>query len=125
MNGGNGASDTAVREFFIEKNEKLKAHLITLHSLKAAQQMLKTSRRTISTTLDSPVVVHVGQPEHVDRDQVLKFLDTFVADKEAQLTVGADADADVHLTSALSQLKRIQRDCQGLPPTVLDERSKQ
>lgn len=87
--------------------------------------MLKSTRRTVSTTLDAPVVVHAGRPEHVGRDQVLRFLDQFVADKENQLTVGADASADVHLSSALAQLKRIQRDCQGLPPTVLDEEPKQ
>lgn len=83
--------------------------------------MFKTARRTVATTLDAPVVMHAGHPDHADRAQVLGFLNAFVADKEAQLTVGADVEADVHLTSALSQLKRIQRDFQGLPPTVLDE----
>lgn len=53
----------------------------------------------------------------MSKDEVLQFLDEFIGSKEN----GVSADTDVNLSASLSQLKRIQRDFKGLPPTGLTE----
>ncbi|QLG74488.1 hypothetical protein HG535_0G03710 [Zygotorulaspora mrakii] len=82
--------------------------------------MLKSKRPgfVAATTLNTPVVVHaLQQPQHASKDEVLLFLDEFIASKD-----GPDAtDVDVNLSAALSQLKRMHRDFKGLPPTILAE----
>lgn len=88
--------------------------------------MLKGNKRlgfNVPTTLNSPVVVHsAGAAEHVTKDEVLQFLDGFITEKESLVVVGGNnEDVDVNLSTALSQLRRIQRDFKGLPPTVLEE----
>lgn len=85
------------------------------------------------TPLNTPIVIHkTKQPKHVTKDEILKFLDQFIAEKEtlidnnvAQTTLNGESTSsvminmDTNLTSALSQLKRIQRDFKGLPPTSM------
>lgn len=92
--------------------------------------MLKGGKRVAfnaPTTLNAPVVLHAtGTPQHVSKDEVLQFLEGFISDKES--LIGADGSAgnvngDISLSTALSQLKRIQRDFKGLPPIVLVEGS--
>lgn len=110
--------------------------------------MLKGSRRgNYVSTLNKPVVIHkIGKPQHVSKDEILRFLDDFITSKEdfvdsnsnattidnsngssknnlqgSQIaTTGGASDIilniDTNLTSSLSQLKRIQRDFKGLPP---------
>lgn len=99
--------------------------------------MFKGSRRPgfkLATTLNTPIVIHKTQPaKHVTKDEVLAFLDKFVTEKEsiidvqpadttsaatvtATSTSSAMINIDTNLSSALSQLKRIQRDFKGLPP---------
>lgn len=90
--------------------------------------MLKGGKRVAfeaPTTLNAPVVLHAtGEAQHVSKDEVLEFLDGFISEKES--LIGADGSAgsingDISLSTALSQLKRIQRDFKGLPPIVLVE----
>lgn len=96
--------------------------------------MFKTARRAdYSTPLNTPIVIHrVGKPQHVNKDEVLRFLEDFITTKENLIdntTLGINSEndtsngstdaminIDTNLTSGLSQLKRIQRDFQGLPP---------
>lgn len=103
-------------------------------------------RGNYASTLNKPVVIHrIGKPVHATKDDILRFLEEFITSKESLInnttSTGGDAagaaasvtlnqgDApttggisdvmltiDTNLTSSLSQLKRIQRDFQGLPP---------
>lgn len=47
--------------------------------------MLKGSRRgNYVSTLNKPVVIHkIGKPQHVSKDEILRFLDDFITSKEA------------------------------------------
>ncbi|CCK68175.1 DNA-directed RNA polymerase I subunit RPA14 KNAG_0A05080 [Huiozyma naganishii CBS 8797] len=107
--------------------------------------MFKGQRKVSNypTTLNTPVSIHrVGKPKHVSKDEILSFLDTFITEKEAVVdtsvgnagvaaTAGSDGapgsvasltgliTVDTNLTSAVSQLRRIQRDFKGLPPAAL------
>lgn len=90
------------------------------------------SRGRFSKTLHKPVVIHkIGKPTHASKDDILRFLDEFIESKEnlinnnilpeSDTTISTDnamLNIDTNLTSALSQLKRIQRDFKGLPPQV-------
>ncbi|QEU61014.1 Rpa14 [Kluyveromyces lactis] len=103
--------------------------------------MLRGTRRPANSTLNTPVVVHtVGTPTYLSKDEVLQFLASFIAEKEsvpgvtlasneASTTQGAvtsggiSADEmalDTQLSSALAQLKRVERDFKGLPPQVME-----
>ncbi|CDO93996.1 unnamed protein product [Kluyveromyces dobzhanskii CBS 2104] len=103
--------------------------------------MLRGTRRPANSTLNTPVVVHsVGEPSYLSKEEILQFLSTFIADKETVPSVtlssndaainqgsvtsggiGADEMAlDTQLSSALAQLKRVERDFKGLPPQVLE-----
>ncbi|SCV04567.1 LAMI_0H17172g1_1 [Lachancea mirantina] len=70
------------------------------------------NRRAANNTLNSPVVVHAGASEHVSDEKILQFLSAFIKEREDE------ADADT--SGALAQLRRIERDFKGLPPTVLE-----
>ncbi|CAL9731359.1 DNA-directed RNA polymerase I subunit Rpa14p [Monosporozyma unispora] len=90
------------------------------------------SRGKFASTLHKPVVIHkIGKPTHATKDDILRFLDEFIVSKENLInnnvlpesdtnitTDNVMLNIDTNLTSALSQLKRIQRDFQGLPPQV-------
>jgi len=107
--------------------------------------MFKGARRPgfiVATPLNTPIVMHrVGKPQHVSKDDVLGFLEKFITEKESIESVTAAATAvsvdstvvdgeslsttsstgamlsiDTNLSSAISQLKRVQRDFKGLPP---------
>lgn len=100
---------------------------------------MKGTRRAggnFATTLNTPVVMHTtGAPQHVSKEEVLHFLEKFITEKESFLETSTtsiiDAETgetsgsstvvniDTNLTSAVSQLKRLQRDFKGLPPSVL------
>lgn len=90
--------------------------------------MLKSTRRpgfAPASTLNTPVVAHaLAPPQHVSHDEMLQFLDRFIGERELAIgdhSLGADATAtDTSLSSALSQLKRLQRDFKGLPPSALE-----
>ena len=47
--------------------------------------MLKGSRRgNYVSTLNKPFVIHkIGKPQHVSKDEILRFLDDFITSKEA------------------------------------------
>ncbi|QLQ82360.1 hypothetical protein HG537_0H01210 [Torulaspora globosa] len=81
--------------------------------------MLKGARRTGPIgPLQVPVAVHVaGFARHVDRDELLQFITSFVAEKESALTVGGE-HVDATLGGAMAQLQRFQRDLQGHVPTT-------
>lgn len=93
--------------------------------------MLKSTRKpalVAGNPLNSPIVAHTnGRPQHVSRDEMLQFLERFINEKETlggDQALGTDAAAsDISLSSALSQLKRVQRDFQGLPPSALEDSS--
>ena len=96
--------------------------------------MFKGQRRigfNTQTTLNAPVVVHrTGAAHHCSKDEVLQFLDAFVQSKESIIDTQAPGTAsngesamlslDTNLSSALAQLKRVQRDFKGLPPASMD-----
>lgn len=77
--------------------------------------MFKGARRGgPAGSVQGPVASHsVGAACHVDRDELLQFVADFVAEKEASLTAGAEADAS--LGGALALLKRLEREWKGLP----------
>lgn len=104
--------------------------------------MFKGPRRggfMVATPLNTPIVMHkIGKTKHVSKDEILSFLDKFITEKESlegitstpattedstttetntttTTSVGA-INIDTNLSSAVSQLKRIQRDFKGLPP---------
>ncbi|CCE62229.1 hypothetical protein TPHA_0C00730 [Tetrapisispora phaffii CBS 4417] len=99
--------------------------------------MMKPGRRfNISSTLNSPVVIHKrGRSQHLNKEEVLAFLDNFISEKENLLEnefslsaaqEGGDETAagtgnkfDNNLTVSLAQLKRLQRDFKGLPPSIV------
>ncbi|GCF00878.1 hypothetical protein ZYGM_001429 [Zygosaccharomyces mellis] len=91
--------------------------------------MLRGTRRpgfATNNPLNSPIVAHTnGKPQHVSRDEMLQFLEKFISEKETlsgDQALGTDAaSSDISLSSALSQLKRVQRDFQGLPPSAMEE----
>ncbi|CCD26982.1 DNA-directed RNA polymerase I subunit RPA14 NDAI_0J00900 [Naumovozyma dairenensis CBS 421] len=108
--------------------------------------MFKGNRRgnfNTATPLNTPIVIHTtDQPKHVSKEEVLSFLNNFITEKESliqnnALPLGdaavtttstdgiASGDAmisiDTTLSSSLSQLKRLQRDFKGLPPSNLIE----
>lgn len=101
--------------------------------------MFKGKKGQYSKSLNTPIVMHkVGKPQHVSKADILQFLDKFIQDKESliesnnitQSTVEESTqqiviNMDTNLTSALSQLKRIQRDFKGLPPISFDNEPKQ
>lgn len=103
--------------------------------------MFKGQRRggfMVATPLNTPIVMHkIGKAKHVSKDEILSFLDKFIAEKESlegitntpattevsntedNVTTTTSISAiniDTNLSSAISQLKRIQRDFKGLPP---------
>ncbi|KAG0660030.1 hypothetical protein C6P45_001701 [Maudiozyma exigua] len=106
--------------------------------------MFKGPRRggfMVATPLNTPIVMHkIGKTKHVSKDEILSFLDKFITEKESlegitstpattedSTTSSTSADTttttsvsainiDTNLSSAVSQLKRIQRDFKGLPP---------
>ena len=96
--------------------------------------MFKGQRRigfNTQTTLNAPVVVHrTGAAHHCSKDEVLQFLDAFVQSKESIIDTQAPGTSsngesamlslDTNLSSALAQLKRVQRDFKGLPPASMD-----
>ena len=96
--------------------------------------MFKGQRRigfNTQTTLNAPVVVHrTGAAHHCSKDEVLQFLDAFVQSKESIIDTQAPGSGaagesamlslDTNLSSALAQLKRVQRDFKGLPPASMD-----
>ncbi|BAO41156.1 DNA-directed RNA polymerase I subunit RPA14 [Kluyveromyces marxianus] len=103
--------------------------------------MLRGTRRPAHSTLNTPVVVHqVGTPSYLSKEEVLNFLSTFISEKEAipavslasraesvtqtSITSGGvsteEVALDTQLSSALAQLKRVERDFKGLPPQVLE-----
>ncbi|AAS54315.1 AGL176Wp [Eremothecium gossypii ATCC 10895] len=95
--------------------------------------MIRGGRRPIVSSLNQPVVLHVaGPPQHLDKDSALRFLSVFIEEKETAAVLGAAGGAvvtsggvgseggvDTALSSALAQLKRMERDLKGLPPTIL------
>ncbi|CCF56878.1 hypothetical protein KAFR_0B05820 [Kazachstania africana CBS 2517] len=104
--------------------------------------MMKGSRRpgnVYATPLNTPITIHKSQrPQHVSKDEVLNFLETFITEKESILnnqsnfddvtgntssTAGTIINIDTTLTSSLSQLKRLQRDFKGLPPATFESPS--
>lgn len=105
--------------------------------------MLRGTRRPANSTLNTPVAIHsVGPATHLSKDEVLQFLSGFIQEKESipavtlasessttqgSITsggIGADeAAVDTQLSSALAQLKRVERDFKGLPPQVLESGS--
>ncbi|SMN21079.1 similar to Saccharomyces cerevisiae YDR156W RPA14 RNA polymerase I subunit A14 [Maudiozyma saulgeensis] len=104
--------------------------------------MFKGTRRagfTVATPLNTPIVMHkVGKAQHVSKDDVLGFLEKFITEKESIDSVNTNGastivdgqdnneeisatsvtilNIDTNLSSAISQLKRVQRDFKGLPP---------
>ncbi|EDO19331.1 hypothetical protein Kpol_1036p77 [Vanderwaltozyma polyspora DSM 70294] len=102
--------------------------------------MFKGGRRSganFPSTLNTPIVIHeIAEPQYVSKDQVLKFLETFIDSKETLVSnvstsIGVESSSmiqpaldnamqsvDTNLTSSLSQLKRLQRDFKGLPPAM-------
>ena len=91
----------------------------------------------VATPLNTPIVMHkIGKTKHVSKDEILTFLDKFIIEKESlegitntpattevsntddnvTTTSVSAINIDTNLSSAISQLKRIQRDFKGLPP---------
>lgn len=110
----------------------------------AKHTMFKGQRRITfnsQTTLNTPVVVHrAGPVHHCSKDEVLLFLEKFIQEKESIIdtqvpgasvlgagegegeaaSTAALLNVDTNLSSALAQLKRVQRDFKGLPPASMD-----
>lgn len=78
--------------------------------------IMKGMRRSGSAVHVPVVVGAAGVREHVGRDELVQFVGEFIAEKEALATVGGSDDADVSLGAALSQLRRLERELQGLAP---------
>ncbi|KAL6944897.1 hypothetical protein ACO0QE_002339 [Hanseniaspora vineae] len=96
------------------------------------------SRRTDigANPLATPIVIHkTAAPKHIEESEVLQFISNFVAAREDELnginsiTLGSGNTTGVSETSTqinqsanasqyISQLKRIERDFKGLPPTI-------
>lgn len=101
--------------------------------------MFRGKKGQYSKSLTTPIVMHrVGKPEHVSKTDILQFLDKFIQEKESIIESNTITQSPVeentqqivinmntNLTSALSQLKRIQRDFKGLPPISFDNETKQ
>lgn len=92
--------------------------------------MLRGTRRpgfAGNSALNTPIVAHAnGEPQHVSRDEMLQFLERFISEKETlggdqALGTDAAASSDISLSTSLSQLRRVQRDFRGLPPSALEE----
>ncbi|CCH58202.1 hypothetical protein TBLA_0A04060 [Henningerozyma blattae CBS 6284] len=105
--------------------------------------MLKNNKRPAfkpPTTLNTPITIHTtSSPQHVSHDEVLQFLEKFINEKETDIagtasfsvsditTESESGDTtqsntiDTNLISAVSQLKRIQRDFKGLPPSMAND----
>ncbi|AGO13697.1 AaceriAGL176Wp [[Ashbya] aceris (nom. inval.)] len=95
--------------------------------------MIRGGRRPIVSSLTQPIVLHVaGPPQHLDKEAALQFLSVFIEEKETAAVLGAadgavvtsggvgsEGAVDTALSSALAQLKRMERDLKGLPPTIL------
>lgn len=102
--------------------------------------MLRGTRRPANSSLNTPVAIHaVGTPSHLTKEETLKFLSAFIEQKETipKATLSEDSGhnqdvitsggislneiaVDTQLSSALAQLKRIERDFKGLPPQIVE-----
>lgn len=100
--------------------------------------MIRGRRRLVPDTVCAPVVVHaLNEPEYLSMDEALQFLSKFIEEREAatlleissdmnniEATSGGVSNDSTHdsvLSNVLAQLRRIQRDFKGLPPTILQD----
>ncbi|OEJ83005.1 DNA-directed RNA polymerase I subunit RPA14 [Hanseniaspora osmophila] len=98
--------------------------------------MYRSRRMDIGANpLATPIVIHkTAAPRHIDEQEVLQFISNFVATREDELNsinsitlgggtsgvseTGTQVNQSANASQYISQLKRIERDFKGLPPTI-------